>query len=203
VPGHVHVRVVPPGRLVLDVRDVDRDPARALLRGAVDALEGDVAVRGPALCGEYLGDGGVRVVLPWSTCPIVPMLRCGFVRAYDVLVMAFPGSAGRPCGPCCGLGGSALRGSAPQDRRHTRRRAWPVGRTLPPGSWVRLRGEGQRRAPASRDAADAAEPGRLSPAGTSGASVQNMAPPCQPVGPAVTGFSRACRRRAEPVGPSC
>ena len=23
----------------------------------------------------------VRVVLPWSTCPMVPTLRCGFVRA--------------------------------------------------------------------------------------------------------------------------
>jgi hypothetical protein len=23
----------------------------------------------------------VRVVLPWSTCPIVPTFRCGFVRS--------------------------------------------------------------------------------------------------------------------------
>src|SRR5215211_4117192 len=32
----------------------------------------------------------VRVVLPWSTCPIVPMLRCGLVRTYCCLVMGFP-----------------------------------------------------------------------------------------------------------------
>src|SRR5690348_16385427 len=29
----------------------------------------------------------VRVVLPWSTCPIVPMLRCGLVRMNWLLAM--------------------------------------------------------------------------------------------------------------------
>src|ERR1700722_5256150 len=29
----------------------------------------------------------VRVVLPWSTCPIVPMLRCCLSRTYACLVM--------------------------------------------------------------------------------------------------------------------
>ena len=29
----------------------------------------------------------VRVVFPWSTCPIVPMLRCGLSRTYACLVM--------------------------------------------------------------------------------------------------------------------
>src|SRR6478609_7386248 len=50
----------------------------------------------------------VRVVLPWSTWPIVPMFRCGLVRTYAVLDMAVPRSlvavvgtpgAGRPS-PC-------------------------------------------------------------------------------------------------------
>src|SRR5215468_6327195 len=29
----------------------------------------------------------VNVVLPWSTCPIVPMLQCGFVRSNFAFVM--------------------------------------------------------------------------------------------------------------------
>jgi len=29
----------------------------------------------------------VSVVLPWSTCPMVPMLRCGLSRTYACLVM--------------------------------------------------------------------------------------------------------------------
>src|SRR5690606_32633668 len=32
----------------------------------------------------------VRVVLPLSTCPMVPMFRCGLVRTYAVLDMAVP-----------------------------------------------------------------------------------------------------------------
>ncbi len=29
----------------------------------------------------------VNVVFPWSTCPIVPMLRCGLSRTYACLIM--------------------------------------------------------------------------------------------------------------------
>lgn len=32
----------------------------------------------------------VSVVLPWSTCPMVPMLRCGLVRTYACLGMLLP-----------------------------------------------------------------------------------------------------------------
>src|SRR3954447_1437339 len=32
----------------------------------------------------------VSVVLPWSTCPIVPMFRCGLPRAYNCLAMICP-----------------------------------------------------------------------------------------------------------------
>src|SRR3954470_10185244 len=30
---------------------------------------------------KYLVIAAVRLVLPWSTCPIVPMFTCGFVRS--------------------------------------------------------------------------------------------------------------------------
>ena len=40
----------------------------------------------------------VRVVLPWSTWPIVPMLRCGLVRAYACLGMFLPPVRRRPGG---------------------------------------------------------------------------------------------------------
>jgi hypothetical protein len=64
VARHVHVRVVPRGRLVLDVRDVDGDAAHDLLGRAVDPLERHV--RGRPLAGEELGDrgrqGGLAVV---------------------------------------------------------------------------------------------------------------------------------------------
>jgi hypothetical protein len=58
MPGHVDVGVVPGRGLVLDVRDVDGDPARDLLRRPVDAVERDEAVDARV---------AVRVVLPWST----------------------------------------------------------------------------------------------------------------------------------------
>src|SRR5690242_16336346 len=31
----------------------------------------------------------VNVVLPWSMCPIVPMLTCGFVRSYFAFAIAW------------------------------------------------------------------------------------------------------------------
>jgi len=58
VARHVHVGVMPALRLVLDVRDVDGDAARDLLRGAVDAVEGDVPVDRRVLRRKHLGDGG-------------------------------------------------------------------------------------------------------------------------------------------------
>jgi hypothetical protein len=55
VPRAVDVRVVPVGRLVLDVRGRDGDPALLLLGRVVDLIEG------PRLSaiglGEHLGDG--------------------------------------------------------------------------------------------------------------------------------------------------
>lgn len=84
----------------LDVRGVDRDASAALLGGLVDVLVGHVL--GLALLGQHLRVGehtvrrgpgpgpqgagltlvmaAVRVVLPWSTWPMVPMLMCALLR---------------------------------------------------------------------------------------------------------------------------
>ena len=82
VARHVHVRVVALVGLVLDVGDVDRDPALLLLGGLVDLVEGHelscASGRAPA---RTLVIAAVKVVLPWSICPIVPTLRWGLVRS--------------------------------------------------------------------------------------------------------------------------
>src|SRR5262249_10460632 len=81
----------------------------------------------------------VSVVLPWSTCPIVPMLTCGLVRTYACFAMFLPLSClqadverptGRPTLPRGAL--PALRGRVRLARQpglrgqpstHPRRRA--------------------------------------------------------------------------------
>jgi hypothetical protein len=66
VPGAVDVRVVAVLRLVLDVRDGDRDATRLLLRRLVDLVEGGGLVEvGNASC-STLVMAAVSVVLPWS-----------------------------------------------------------------------------------------------------------------------------------------
>jgi hypothetical protein len=64
----VNVRVVAVLGFVFDVRGVDGDAARLLLRRRVSLLSTVVIA-------------AVSVVLPWSTCPIVPTLTCGLVRS--------------------------------------------------------------------------------------------------------------------------
>jgi hypothetical protein len=90
VPRAVDVRVVTVGRLVLDVRGVDRDPALALLGSVVD--RGEVARLRIAAAGSAstFVIAAVSVVLPWSMCPIVPTFRCGFERSNFCLPMFFP-----------------------------------------------------------------------------------------------------------------
>jgi len=56
VAGGVDVRVVALLGLVLDVRDVDRDAALALLRSGVDAAEVAGLVEVRVLVGQDLGD---------------------------------------------------------------------------------------------------------------------------------------------------
>ena len=88
VAGHVDVGVVTGGRLVLHVRDVDGDPALDLLGRAVDAGERHEPVGGGSASARTLVIAAVRVVFPWSTWPMVPMLRWGLVRTNWLLAMA-------------------------------------------------------------------------------------------------------------------
>ena len=55
VPRHVHVRIVPLLRLVLDVRNVDRDAALFLFRRVVDRVKRPEG--GQLLHAQHLGDG--------------------------------------------------------------------------------------------------------------------------------------------------
>ncbi len=80
VPRAVDVGVVPLVGLVLDVGDGDRDAALPLLRRVVDRVEG-AELRPRPCSASVLVIAAVRVVLPWSTCPIVPTFTCGFVRS--------------------------------------------------------------------------------------------------------------------------
>src|SRR5207248_8878019 len=64
VPGAVDVRVMALLGLVLDVRRVDRDAARLLLRRVVDLLEALDARRGRPLICMHLGDGSGQRGLP-------------------------------------------------------------------------------------------------------------------------------------------
>src|SRR5205814_7854748 len=78
----------------------------------------------------------VRVVLPWSTWPIVPMFRCGLCRRYWLLAMESPYLAGCFDGPRNHV-----------DPRHDTGGAGSPGHPPP---WVPLRREeGQPRAPLS------------------------------------------------------
>ena len=82
VAGHVDVGVVAVVRLVLDVRDVDRDAALAAppapCRSASKAVK-ELCLGSSSVSTFVMA--AVRVVLPWSMWPIVPMLRWGFVRS--------------------------------------------------------------------------------------------------------------------------
>ena len=79
MPRAVDVGVVAGLGLVLDVGDRDGDAALALFGGVVDRVEG--AVLRLALSARYLVIAAVRLVLPWSIWPIVPMFTCGLLRS--------------------------------------------------------------------------------------------------------------------------
>ena len=64
VAGAVDVGVVPVIGLVLDVGEVDRDAALALLRGLVDLVEGVKSAR-PFSASTFV-IAAVSAVLPWS-----------------------------------------------------------------------------------------------------------------------------------------
>jgi hypothetical protein len=63
--GAVHVRIVPVGRLILDVRHRDRDAPRLLFRRVVDRVE-TAELHFRIVLGQHLGEcrrqGGVAVI---------------------------------------------------------------------------------------------------------------------------------------------
>src|SRR3954447_17743514 len=62
----------------------------------------------PPFLWRTLEIAAVSVVLPWSMCPIVPTLRCGFVRSNFCLAISLSSF---------GLGSRALLGDLGRDRR--------------------------------------------------------------------------------------
>src|SRR2546425_6131184 len=62
---------------------------RAFSSGAASISSYFFAVAPPDLASTIV-IAAVSVVLPWSTCPIVPMLQCGFVRANFSLAIVLP-----------------------------------------------------------------------------------------------------------------
>ena len=104
-----NVGVVTGCGLVLHVRDVDGDPALDLLGRAVDAVERHELVGPGSASASTLVIAAVRVVFPWSTWPMVPMLRWGKVwtnwrLAMTVLSPCRSAGAGG-CGTTCLHGG--------------------------------------------------------------------------------------------------
>jgi hypothetical protein len=73
------VRVVAAVGLVLDVGDGDGDAALTL-SGAL-SIESKARYSASPLSERYLVMAAVRLVLPWSMWPIVPMLTCGLLRS--------------------------------------------------------------------------------------------------------------------------
>ena len=79
VPGAVDVRVVALGGLVLDVGRVAIVMPRSRSSGALSMASKAIAVP-PLASARTLVIAAVRVVLPWSTWPMVPTLTWGLVR---------------------------------------------------------------------------------------------------------------------------
>ena len=83
----VHVRVVPLLRLVLHVRRRDRDPALRALPAPCRSGRTPRSRASPFFAWIFV-IAAVSVVLPWSTCPIVPTFTCGLVRSNFALPIA-------------------------------------------------------------------------------------------------------------------
>src|SRR3569832_2880431 len=68
---------------------------RARSSGALSIWSYEVYLAAPFMA-RTLVIAAVRVVLPWSTCPIVPILTCGLVRSnfcFAIMVLVPPHSA--------------------------------------------------------------------------------------------------------------
>jgi len=62
----------------------------------------DTKVDVQPLSADTFVSAAVNVVLPWSTCPIVPTLQCGFVRSNFCLAMNLLSVASQRSGGGCG-----------------------------------------------------------------------------------------------------
>src|SRR5687767_3896904 len=63
---------------------------RAFSSGALSISSKGVKVTVGSFSARHFVIAAVSVVLPWSMCPIVPMLRCGFVRSNFCLAIEVP-----------------------------------------------------------------------------------------------------------------
>src|SRR6266568_6411632 len=54
------------------------------------SMESKARKSAPPCSDRYLVIAAVRVVLPWSTCPIVPTFTCGLLRSNFCLAMVIP-----------------------------------------------------------------------------------------------------------------
>src|SRR6266540_2152234 len=131
----------------------------------------------PSRSASTLVIAAVRVVLPWSTWPMVPMFRCGLERTNCCLVIGVLEVTGRVGAARLRLAGTArAEPPIPAPRTGQTRRA-SGARTLLRRLWQRE--EGQRRAPASRADTAATAPGRSTPAGLRVATITHMPQRCQ------------------------
>ncbi len=83
MPRTINVGVVTIFTLVLHVCRGNRDAALPLFRRIINLV---VAYYFAAIT---LVSAAVSVVLPWSTCPIVPTFTCGFVLSNFTFDMSF------------------------------------------------------------------------------------------------------------------
>src|SRR3712207_729673 len=83
---------------------------RAFSSGALSIWsKADASLRFGYLSCSTLVIAAVSVVLPWSMCPMVPMLTCGLVRSNLALATGF---LSRGLRRWCVLGGGAVQGGA-------------------------------------------------------------------------------------------
>ena len=96
VPGAVDVGVVAVLGLVLDVGGVDGDAARLLFGRRVDLVV-RLGLAAVTACSAPIVSAAVKVVLPWSTCPMVPTFTCGLVRSNLLFAIRISQDSGLAC----------------------------------------------------------------------------------------------------------
>src|SRR5438067_9862613 len=100
---------------------------RPWLSDALATWSYDTSVFDQPLSIDTLVSAAVNVVLPWSTCPIVPTLQCGFFRSNFCFAIRISSSTCASAAPA-----ASLRGDLVRDRLRCRivvRELHGVGRT--------------------------------------------------------------------------